>query len=60
MNSNFPNFKWRPIRGKTREKKNQLSIHDLDQMDKRDELLDLIEEDYEYNKPYKKFKKTDR
>jgi len=57
MNSDFPNIKWRPIRGRTREKKNQLSIADLNQIDKREELLELLEEDYEFNKPYQKIKK---
>lgn len=50
MNSDFPNIKWRPMRGKTREKKNQLSINDLDQIDKREELLELLEEDQSFNK----------
>lgn len=50
MNSNFPSFKWRPNRGRPREKKNQLSINDLNQVDKREELLELLEENYDFTR----------
>ena len=57
MNSDFPNIKWRPQRGRTREKKNQLSIDDLDQIDKREELMELLEEGQDFYKPNLKIRK---
>ncbi len=57
MNSDFPDIKWRSSRGRTKEKKNQLSINDLNQIDKRDELFDLLEEKYEFIQPFQKLKK---
>ena len=51
MNSDFPNIKWRPVRGRTREKKSQLSINDLDQIDKREELMELLEEGQDFYRP---------
>ncbi len=57
MNSDFPGIKWRSARGKTREKKNQLSTFDLDQIDKREELLELLEEKYDFNKQNRKIGK---
>ena len=47
MNSNFPSIKWRPNRGKTREKRNELSPDELDQIDRREELLEIMEENHD-------------
>jgi hypothetical protein len=57
MNSNYPSIKWRPNRGKTKEKRNELSPYELDQIDRREELLELMEQDHDFiyrNQPIKK------
>ncbi len=60
MNSDFPQIRWRPIRGKTREKKNQLSIDDLDQIDQREELVELLEGKIKFNAQNQPLKKKFR
>lgn len=51
MKSNLPSIKWRPNRGKTREKRNELSSYELDQIDRREELLELMEENPNFIRP---------
>lgn len=52
MNSNFPSIKWRPNRGKTREKRNELSPYELDQIDRREEILELIDGNSNFSRLY--------